>query len=179
MGGRAGFAPHSPSLLLRRAWEQVHTGQRLEVQTDSDFWLAPRLRRQQGGTRTFWQQLGSRAQRLTGGMYAKPTVQQAAPMSTSAAQVHPEADAYNNSHVPLLFRMEDIQRLPPVVLMASRGDLTVPSVQTQEMAGIMEACGVQTASHIFETLTHIDFVSAWLGHDKDGFQHELLQHLRQ
>ncbi len=35
-----------------------------------------RLRRQQGGTRTFWQQLGSRAQRLTGGMYAKPTVQQ-------------------------------------------------------------------------------------------------------
>ena len=47
------------------------------------------------------------------------------------------------------------------------------------MAGIMEACGVQTASHIFETLTHIDFVSAWLGHDKDGFQHELLQHLRQ
>lgn len=42
MGGRAGFAPHSPSLLLRRAWEQVHTGQRLEVQTDSDFWLAPR-----------------------------------------------------------------------------------------------------------------------------------------
>lgn len=47
-------------------------------------------------------------------------------MSTSAAQVHPEADAYNNSHVPLLFRMEDIQRLPPVVLMASRGDLTVP-----------------------------------------------------
>ena len=42
MGGQAGFAPHSPSLLLRRAWEQVHTGQRLEVQTDADLWLAPR-----------------------------------------------------------------------------------------------------------------------------------------
>ena len=54
---------------------------------------------------------------------------QAAPMTTSAAQARSElreGDAYNNGHVPLLFQMEDIQRLPPVVLMASRGDLTVP-----------------------------------------------------
>ena len=35
-----------------------------------------RLRRRQGGTLTFWQQLGSRVQRLTGGMYARLTVQQ-------------------------------------------------------------------------------------------------------
>ena len=35
-----------------------------------------RLRCQQGGTLTFWQQLGSRVQRLTCGLYAKPIVQQ-------------------------------------------------------------------------------------------------------
>ena len=129
---------------------------------------------------------------------------QAGPGTTTAAQAHPEDDAYNHSHAPLLFQMEDIHRLPPVVLMASRGDLTVPrwacspvqhlrsrqsianskllaccSVQTQDMAGTMEACGVQTASHIFDSLTHVDFVSAWLGHDKEGFQQQLLQHLLQ
>ena len=47
-------------------------------------------------------------------------------MTMSAAHVPPEANAYDIGHVPLLFQMEDIKGLPPVVLMASRGDLTVP-----------------------------------------------------
>ena len=51
--------------------------------------------------------------------------------------------------------------LPPLVLMSSVADETVPSSQSQEMAAALDRVGAQCVHVDYTTLSHLNFATAW------------------
>eukprot|EP00887_Chlorella_sp_A99_P007116 scaffold2.g7116.t1 len=63
----------------------------------------------------------------------------------------------------LLSRMkvEAVRRLPPVTLMSSCTDVTVPFVESAEMYWLLHDCGVPAKHLVYTRVSHGDFVTCW------------------
>lgn len=55
----------------------------------------------------------------------------------------------------------DVARLPPVVLLSSSRDTTVPWHESAEMFNVLRAAGVRTRHLMYDDVAHAGFVMAW------------------
>jgi len=52
-------------------------------------------------------------------------------------------------------------KLPPMIMLSSRADKTVPSSQSALLAEAASALGVDVTHVIYDSITHVDFATAW------------------
>ncbi len=74
----------------------------------------------------------------------------------------PESFADQSPAVVLGSADVDVQRLPSIHLMASRGDVTVPSIESEDLHALLRSHGCPDVSlSLYEDVGHGDFVVEW------------------
>lgn len=84
-------------------------------------------------------------------------------ISTMEAAMEGKASFAAHSPAALLARADPAvaHRLPPVVLMGSLADVTVPWEQGEELMAPLQALGVRVSHLVYKATTHVHFATGW------------------